>query len=302
MFHNHPIETQADIFRWTASGMEFRRPFSDSAPIQLCMVCSDWRDIAIQTPFLWQSLEIDVTSIGEIETWVDTLRRWLLRSATQLLSIKLIVDPRKHFSQHWPCLAHIVSLLETLFEESRRWERIILDLTFINHADGASVPMWNSSTSLHFLSLKNLAISASTEVADWINQRTHLDNTPLPHLRTFHLDGGELLSPLIRTINLPLDDLDYLSLHVFPSIDDCFDVMRECKSTSHLTIGLGTLFHLIPAAINASPIEVYLLNLWSFHITSHTGIIGLVGVGHCFAWQGTRPSGLVTSYFNRPWI
>jgi hypothetical protein len=98
--------------------MEFRRPFSDSAPIQLCMVCLDWRDIAIQTPFLWQSLEIDVTSIGEIETWVDTLHRWLLRSATQPLSIKLIVDPQKHFSQHWPCLAHIVSLLEMLFEES----------------------------------------------------------------------------------------------------------------------------------------------------------------------------------------
>ena len=74
-------------------------------------------------------------------------------------------------------------------------------------------------------------------------------------------------------INPPFDALDYLSLHIFPSINDCFNVMRECQSVSHLTLGLGMLFYPIPPAIIASLIEVYLPNLQSFHIMSHAGII-----------------------------
>ncbi|KAJ6490710.1 hypothetical protein C8R47DRAFT_1123300 [Mycena vitilis] len=116
-----PPEILAEIFIYCLDIDEddddnFIVPDLAAAPLILCGICRRWRDVAISTPALWNSLQIDLGSSNERQT-VDFHKMWLSRARTTPLSLKL-------------CLHHRVpggfeiSLLSTINGLSRQWKNI----------------------------------------------------------------------------------------------------------------------------------------------------------------------------------
>ncbi|KAF7335155.1 F-box domain-containing protein [Mycena sanguinolenta] len=90
----------------------FPQPSPLSAPLLLAQICRQWRDIAIASPGLWQSIGlIDTRSVGVFETW-------LARSGNHPLNLSLnCVDPER-----------AASLIDVCIPHAHRWQDIHLAL------------------------------------------------------------------------------------------------------------------------------------------------------------------------------
>ncbi|KAJ6449758.1 hypothetical protein C8R45DRAFT_123210 [Mycena sanguinolenta] len=90
----------------------FSQPSPLSTPLLLAQICRQWRDIAIASPALWQSIGlVDTRSVGVFETW-------LARSGNHPLNLSL------------NCVDHerAASLIDICIPHTHRWQDIHLAL------------------------------------------------------------------------------------------------------------------------------------------------------------------------------
>ncbi|KAF8205653.1 hypothetical protein K438DRAFT_1818205 [Mycena galopus ATCC 62051] len=116
-----PLEILAEIFSYCVPD-EFITPSLTTAPLVLCGLCRQWREVAISTPELWSSLVLDMELAAEAEGYVDLYRTWLSRARRSPLSLHLQVEKRD-------LTKTVLSLLETIVALSPQWRNIHVFLT-----------------------------------------------------------------------------------------------------------------------------------------------------------------------------
>ncbi|KAF8205559.1 hypothetical protein K438DRAFT_1756929 [Mycena galopus ATCC 62051] len=119
-----PLEILAEIFAYCLPESDFVTPSLTTAPLILCGVCHQWRAVAISTPELWSSLDLNLplaAEEGAQDAYVDLYRTWLSRARAAPLSLALVVEEHNLTKPTRSLLHAIVAL-------SPQWRKIEVDL------------------------------------------------------------------------------------------------------------------------------------------------------------------------------
>ncbi|KAJ7457094.1 hypothetical protein FB451DRAFT_1275921 [Mycena latifolia] len=114
-----PPEITAQIFAHCLPSSP-SRPKIDRAPLLLGRICRDWRNIVLDSPELWASLEIDRVDIP-----VDLVEIWLSRAQNFPLTLVLKVSV---FDDEWDSAPYI----DVLQRQAQTWRDVTLELPFEN--------------------------------------------------------------------------------------------------------------------------------------------------------------------------
>ncbi|KAJ6531575.1 hypothetical protein DFH09DRAFT_1370404 [Mycena vulgaris] len=84
-----PPEILGEIFLHCLPDEEFITPDTDAAPLVLCEICRQWREVALTTPELWSSLSLNIrwVTIADDTALFDLYWRWLTRARSTPLSL-----------------------------------------------------------------------------------------------------------------------------------------------------------------------------------------------------------------------
>ncbi|KAJ7766722.1 hypothetical protein B0H16DRAFT_371586 [Mycena metata] len=98
-------------------------PNPEKPPLLFTRICRRWRDVAVSTPALWNSLALDFDLMLKNEASVVMYQNWLSRAQSTLLSLSLVdIDERA------VPLGPVALLLRAMVGMSQRWQSINLDL------------------------------------------------------------------------------------------------------------------------------------------------------------------------------
>lgn len=113
-----PPEITAEIFVHFLPDYPELPPIS--APLQLCAICQQWRQIALSTPSLWRAIRISHGTAGIeeeeeedselLDKKLELLEAWLTRSGNYPLSLELTCNSAR--------------LLEAIVQHCQRWEYV----------------------------------------------------------------------------------------------------------------------------------------------------------------------------------
>ncbi|KAI5122522.1 hypothetical protein M0805_005250 [Coniferiporia weirii] len=108
---------------------EFVEPSVHAAPILLCRVCKQWRDLAERTPELWSSISLFLLRPYAIAS--QAYEKWISRSGSCPMLIKVVVlvcpsDPR--WTKH---LRPLTDFMHNISRQSHRW--LIADISVPGH-------------------------------------------------------------------------------------------------------------------------------------------------------------------------
>ncbi|KAJ7355909.1 hypothetical protein DFH08DRAFT_510893 [Mycena albidolilacea] len=115
-----PLEILAEIFVYCLPEDDFITPSLTTAPLVLCGVCRQWREVAGSTPKLWSSLAFDMQLAGS-DAYIDLCRTWLLRARSTPLYLSL-QDP----DGQEPSKAAL-ALLQMIAQLSPQWRNVDVD-------------------------------------------------------------------------------------------------------------------------------------------------------------------------------
>lgn len=77
------------------------RPSPASAPLLLCAICSGWRWVALETPQLWNTVKLRLSSSDEdLESDLNFSRMWIERSGSYPLSVDISMGLGVTIQQH----------------------------------------------------------------------------------------------------------------------------------------------------------------------------------------------------------
>ncbi|KAF9469926.1 hypothetical protein BDZ94DRAFT_1317022 [Collybia nuda] len=92
------------------------------APLLICQVCREWRQLAISLPRLWSFLKV-VVSLGESHPPIGVITLWLKRSGTVPLALSLFQTNESEGNQ-----VTTGTVLEIFKHYIHRWQHVRLDL------------------------------------------------------------------------------------------------------------------------------------------------------------------------------
>ncbi|KAJ7772950.1 hypothetical protein DFH07DRAFT_767802 [Mycena maculata] len=135
-----PPELLSEIFLYCLPDDEFIVPDFDTAPLLLCRILPQWREIALETPALWSSLHLDVNWLRKAE-WVtesaaaEFFCRWISNARNTPLSFE-VCEPR---TQYWDeadpiCGADVRTVLQHISALSLQWQNIGIKFCTYHHA------------------------------------------------------------------------------------------------------------------------------------------------------------------------
>ncbi|KAJ4470778.1 hypothetical protein J3R30DRAFT_3710658 [Lentinula aciculospora] len=118
------------------------------ASLLLTMVCRGWRDIAINLPPIWSSLQIYAKSRTMLERWQQGISGWIARAGALPLVVSLSFQGiGMAFGER------ISSFMQTLMKFSPRLKEVVLNL------DAELFPLLESVSPQSFPLLENFSIS-----------------------------------------------------------------------------------------------------------------------------------------------
>ncbi|KAF7337892.1 hypothetical protein MVEN_02012300 [Mycena venus] len=117
-----PVEILAEIFIYCLPEDDFVTPSLTTAPLAVCGVCHQFREVALSTPRLWSSLVIDM-QLARAAGYIDLYQMWLLRARRAPLSLAIQDDGEM---QNPP--KSVRSLLQTIAKLSPQWRNVDVDL------------------------------------------------------------------------------------------------------------------------------------------------------------------------------
>jgi len=240
------------------------------APVLLTQVCSHWRRVALNTPLLWASIHIPITSAEEVgdasfsdaatdlrmTKRVSAVREWLSRSKDCPLSFTFgsgpnILGANRHCDD-------VISLLQSRLG---RWHRVTVNatkdyITTFAALDGRQMPLLESIT------VRNASMGGwggpSPIVTE--NRPSQLSLFESPSLRSLNVS---YLTEDITSLPVRWAALSHLSLshNQGPTeIPQIFDLLKAC--TRLVSFRLTTAY--------SPPITTHSLTQPSFHPTADT--------------------------------
>ncbi|KAJ7215103.1 hypothetical protein B0H12DRAFT_1154990 [Mycena haematopus] len=211
----------------------FPQPSPLSAPLLLAQICRQWRDIAIASPGLWQSIGlVDTRSVGVFETW-------LARSGNHPLNLSLnCVDPER-----------AASLIDVCIPHTHRWQHVQLALPVgLLMRLKASLPM----PLLRKISLSLRGPFSREQGTDGVaDDPIALSNAPM-------LREADISTYPDLRFDLPWTQLTALTL-AKSDIAECFAILKRCPDL--ITLDVSTIGP-PPARTDSEPLT--LANLQSF--------------------------------------
>jgi hypothetical protein len=121
-----PDDVARTIFMATLPSTRTPGVSPNEAPLLLVRIWKPWRDIALQTPRLWASIHIVLTSLATIPR-TEVVTNWLNRSGALPVDICLLPSKRLRVQTkktESPQSRSISLLLSALIQTSRRWRNI----------------------------------------------------------------------------------------------------------------------------------------------------------------------------------
>ncbi|KAJ7604835.1 hypothetical protein DFH06DRAFT_1068165 [Mycena polygramma] len=212
------------------------QPSPLKAPLLLAQICRQWRDIAIATPELWQSIGlIDTRSVGVFETW-------LARSGNHPLDLSLhCVDPDRAGSLIDVCIPH-----------AHRWRDV-----------GLALPI-GLLTRLENLPpmpvLRRISLSLA---GPFRRERSDSEaECPIPLLTVPRLCDADISTYPDLRFDLPWGQLATLTLAKL-EVAECFAIFNRCPDL--VTLDISTTSQITTAlAIGDEPIALPLLESFTF--------------------------------------
>jgi hypothetical protein len=188
-----------------------------NAPLLLGQICSRWRDIALSTPALWNSIRLGAWErLGLPLAKMPLIKAWLGRSGNLPLSIQIY-----HFEAATPTSS---DFLDILIPFSPRWYKLDLWLS----QSLAEKLVCNSELSIPSLTSLSLSLSASMERA-----KSLLFSPKATGLRKVTV----LIEPLMpRFLNFPWAQITDFRSDSMIDIHDCYDIFRLCPQLIYLRL------------------------------------------------------------------
>ena len=203
LFNRLPIELQLEIFSHCLVPFPSFDP--REAPLLITSVCRAWRALALNTPKLWSSFEIEVTSPASFAPVRDlhiqsTMQLWLARSKNYPLSVRLIHIPVGRVPD-----VRSARLLALLIPEARRWKHVQFTIPTSN------MPPLPE----HFPALQSLSLQLK---GLWTSEP----------------------SVNVSTLSLPWHQLSFLDLQLeqnnLPSLDDWLSILSQTQCLKQCTV------------------------------------------------------------------
>ncbi|KAJ7029336.1 hypothetical protein C8F04DRAFT_1043331 [Mycena alexandri] len=197
-----PPEIIAEIF-FRCLPAEFTVPDPGTAPLVLCRICRQYREIALSTPVLWSSLWLDFRRIARSKAYLELHRTWLARAGNTPLSLSF----RDHASQRLDSSDAIKSLILTIVELSGQWRNIEIQL-FVRHGITAllfpikgTLPRLEKLIIVGAQKLDNPISIADAPNLRCVSVRYHPElRLPWHQLTTFRCDAGLDASSALKLI------------------------------------------------------------------------------------------------------
>ncbi|KAK7052285.1 F-box domain-containing protein [Favolaschia claudopus] len=205
-----PPEITAEIFLHCLPSGTCVEPSLSAAPLLLTQICRQWRQIALDTPGLWSSLQITNEENQEIS--IELVSLWLSRSGTLPLDINF----------HWWDESRAGSAIVAGISFASRWRDIelALPLTSFAHLDLRMVSMPNLRTLVvrQLYSLQNDAVSRTLEL---------IPAPSLRDLKLFTFPDVKVNAPWVQLTSLTLARVD---------IRDGLLVLGGCTNLLHFEV------------------------------------------------------------------
>ncbi|KAJ7645140.1 hypothetical protein DFH06DRAFT_1301156 [Mycena polygramma] len=202
-----PTEITMEIFLRCLPSQP-RLPCPSIVPLLLTQICHRWREIALDTQSLWQSLIFKDRQVS-----VELLRLWLYRSGALPLNLSL---------QCWDPL-RVGTLIEAIMPHSHHWQDMKLGLPLTSFGD---------------LNLRHTSFPLLRAISlDTIQWRGDDESTATvlvwdaPSLREVHVSTF----PKIK-IGVPWPQLTALTLRTDVEFMECLSFLRGCLNLVNLTV------------------------------------------------------------------
>ncbi|KIM38141.1 hypothetical protein M413DRAFT_246892 [Hebeloma cylindrosporum] len=220
-----PLEIQSEIFTHAHYYVSDEGGLLLPVEVILSHVCSDWRNIAINLPFLWTAFKFDSRRRASVP--IHKLKEYLLRSRTQLLELHFDVSIFDY--EEWDECYHepFVQSVEIAVAHAGRWRRFTLftsptlaKFEFIKWLEHISAP----NLEYFAVCLGSEELLEGTEDPRDINPSVLIDGAPkLSVIRIDTTSHFHSLPPLSNVTTLTIQDspgiIDNLySLRTFRSI------------------------------------------------------------------------------------
>ncbi|PFH46088.1 hypothetical protein AMATHDRAFT_51292 [Amanita thiersii Skay4041] len=217
-------ELWAHIFTLCLPSTKFVRPSPYDAPLQLCSVSQEWRQIALCTPQLWSSLAIRISHPCHLTP--TFIQNWLARSGALPLSIALetpFLCPRSAEDT-------LDRTVEVLFSYSHRW---------LNASFALSAPIGNALPTLdHAPLLRDFSLHPSP----FSRNKFSIPFTLAPHLRRFKWAP---CWDLLAVQGIPWHQLTHLTLERGLSLYGCFEALTICPKLIQCGLTASLVQHFI---------------------------------------------------------
>ncbi|KIM26962.1 hypothetical protein M408DRAFT_330329 [Serendipita vermifera MAFF 305830] len=153
-----PSEILQAIFE-LVPGKASRQPPPDSKPAvqdDICYVCRLWRDVAIEDPFLWNTIHFTANGLS-----VQRAERFLQRSGTAPLDIYMTASRSyERFANTMKAISlHGVRFVDLIVAQSHRWR--ILEVQYPSLVPNLK-PLWNEGAPM----LEKLVLSCPAPLQD----------------------------------------------------------------------------------------------------------------------------------------
>ncbi|KAF8189692.1 hypothetical protein BJ912DRAFT_361273 [Pholiota molesta] len=229
-FEALPVELVIEIFSYCLP--ELPRFDIDDAPLLLSRVCKSWKHLVLHTPKLWSAFEIEITGSGKDSTAtydkhvMDTMDRWLKRSKSYPLSIRLVHIPVGRVPNQ-----RSSQLVAALIPQARRWRDVQLILP------ASDVKDLQKSLPIDLPQLQSLAIRLN---GTWSSDSA--------------LD--------VSALNIPWHQLTMLDLQLehnnLLTLDKCLEILSQTENLRHFTVNVNCIMadeHIIVDSISLPTLE-----------------------------------------------
>lgn len=208
-----PIELWVKIFLLCLPDEEFIVPNSHHAPLLLCQICTQWRQIAVGTPLLWNTLSIRASWRRRI--WKSALECWLHRSG----NVSLYLDISIPTFMDEGCLDHHV--LKAVTATAGRWHHLRLSLS-----SNLLRTLLNNPMPL----LRTLEFSSAEHIISL-------------HLQPGHVPNLKIISSLTKAVYLqhlflPWVQLTHLSSQCWLNISQHVNILDNCPNLESYSMSL----------------------------------------------------------------